>query len=152
MWLVSLFHLLCSIIRFTTIVLFPPPPPYLLHKVCIACFFLFIFFVLIIWQSSFSVIGLRIYRFYRFYRIMRVLKKSKLLPPLGSEPRHLWLSSPVRYPWPILPVCWKSQLFRSLCSLTLSIPTRLPANRGISSGVACRTWKSGLPGFTSQWM
>ena len=67
---------------------------------------------------SFSVIGIRFYRFCRFYRIMRELKKSKILPPLGREPRHwhLWLSSPACYPSAISPVCWKSQLFRSLCS------------------------------------
>ena len=35
-------------------------------------------------HSSFSVIG---FRFCRFYRIMIELKKSKMLPPLGSEPQ-----------------------------------------------------------------
>ena len=53
--------------------------------------------------SSFSVIG------FRFYRIMIELKKSKMLPPLGSEPRYLsdlLLSSPACYPSAIFPVCW----------------------------------------------
>ena len=47
-------------------------------------------------QSSFSVID---FRFCRFYRITTELKKSsgKLLPPPGSEPRHLWLSCPACY-------------------------------------------------------
>ena len=39
-------------------------------------------------QLSFSVIGFKFYRFCRFYRITRELKNSKMLPPLGSEPRH----------------------------------------------------------------
>ena len=60
-------------------------------------------------QLSFSVIGFRFYRFCRFYRITRELKKSKMLPPLGSEPRQLWLSSPACYPSANSLISWKSQ-------------------------------------------
>ena len=67
---------------------------------------------------------LRLYRFYRFYRIMRELKKFKMLYPLGSEPRHLWhpwFSYPACHTSVNSPFCWKSQLFRSLCTDTLLI-------------------------------
>ena len=50
--------------------------------------------VLNLWKNlSFSVIGFRFYRICRFYRITRKLKKSKMLLPLGSEPRHLTFMS-----------------------------------------------------------
>ena len=58
-----------------------------------------------------------------------------MLPPVGSKPRHLWLSNPACNPWVNSPICWKSQPFRSLYSHAFS------ANREISSSVACRTWK-----------
>ena len=59
------------------------------------CFFFFLLneMEIIDKYSSFSVIGFRFYRICRFYRITRKLKKSKMLPPLGSEPRHLTFKS-----------------------------------------------------------
>ena len=71
--------------------------------------------------SSFSVIGFRFYRICRFYRIMRELKKSsgKMLPPVGSEPRHSDFHVLHATAWANFPICLKDQPFRSLCGYRL---------------------------------
>ena len=64
-------------------------------------------------HSGFSVIGFRFYRFFRFYRITRELRKSssKMLPPLGSEPRASDFTALHATIWAISPICWKSLPF-----------------------------------------
>ena len=89
---------------------------------------------------SFAIIGFKFYSC-RFYRITRKLKKIKMLPPLGSEPKHLWhvwRSSPACYPSPNS-LFAGSQPFRSFrCSHALLIlgillhETKLMVTTGIS--------------------
>ena len=76
------------------------------------------------WHSSFSVIGFRFYRFCRLHRITGELRKSssKMLSPLGSEPRASAVTAQHAIIWDNSPIFWKSQPFRSLCSHALFIP------------------------------
>ena len=63
--------------------------------------------------------------FCRIYRIRKKQKKnsnSKMLTPLGSEPRASDFITLYATIWVNFPICWKSQPFRSLYSYALLIP------------------------------